>query len=264
MTAIIDGTNGVTTPNVLTSSSGVALTLQSNGGTTALTIATNQAITVANTGNGITYSSSAGSGLRMYGAAGTNQWDVYGNGANIRFSDNTGGGIVVVDTAARIGSTIGVGGTTPSSSGAGVTFPATQSSSSNANTLDDYEEGTWTPSVGGTASYNGDNVGTYTKVGRLVTCNFDLQINLIGTGSTSSITNFPFTNTFSAPVAGSVSYYTNLGVAVNFISFYINNGVTSINFVANTANSVSVGLNGFAALGNSSRVIGTVTYPTST
>jgi len=148
--------------------------------------------------------------------------------------------------------------------GTGVAFPATQSASSNANTLDDYEEGTWTPSVGGTASYTVDNVGTYTKVGRLVTCNFDLQINLIGTGSTSSITNFPFANTFSAPVTGSVSYYTNLGVAVNFIAFYINNGVTSINFVANTANSVGVGLNGFAALGTSTRVIGAVTYPTST
>jgi hypothetical protein len=146
----------------------------------------------------------------------------------------------------------------------GITFPATQSASSDANTLDDYEEGTWTPSVGGTATYSVNNVGIYTKVGRLVTCSFDLQISLIGTGSTSSITNFPFTNTFSAPVTGSVSYYTNLGVAVNFISFYINNGVTSINFVANTANSVGVGLNGFAALGNSTRVIGAVTYPTST
>ena len=42
-------------------------------------------------------------------------------------------------------STIGVGGTTPSASGAGISFPATQSTSTDANTLDDYEEGTWTP-----------------------------------------------------------------------------------------------------------------------
>jgi hypothetical protein len=45
MPAIIDGTNGVTTPNVLTSSSGVALTLQS-GGTTAVTIDTSQNVLV--------------------------------------------------------------------------------------------------------------------------------------------------------------------------------------------------------------------------
>jgi hypothetical protein len=41
--------------------------------------------------------------------------------------------------------TISVGNATPSTSGAGITFPATQSASSDANTLDDYEEGTFTP-----------------------------------------------------------------------------------------------------------------------
>jgi hypothetical protein len=231
MTAIIDGTNGVTTPNVLTSSSGVALTLQSNGGTTALTIATNQAITVANTGNGITYSSSAGSGLRMYGSAGTNQWDVYGNGANIRFSDNTGGGIVVVDTAARIGSTIGVGGTTPSSSGAGITFPATQSASSDANTLDDYEEGTWTPSVtsgtGSITSYTSN--GQYIKIGQLVYLHLSFTITSAGTaGGIASITNIPFTstgtNTNPFQIIGIVRETGQTGV---MYAYYQNGGGTS-------------------------------------
>jgi len=67
--------------------------------------------------------------------------------------------------------TISVGNATPSTSGAGITFPATQSASSNANTLDDYEEGTWTPVASsgittnsGTPAYS----GTYTKIGRLV------------------------------------------------------------------------------------------------
>jgi hypothetical protein len=44
--------------------------------------------------------------------------------------------------------TIGVGDATPSASGSGISFPATQSASTNANTLDDYEEGTWTPTIG--------------------------------------------------------------------------------------------------------------------
>jgi hypothetical protein len=67
--------------------------------------------------------------------------------------------------------TISVGNATPSTSGAGITFPATQSASSNANTLDDYEEGTFTPVAGtgvttnsGTPAYS----GSYTKIGRLV------------------------------------------------------------------------------------------------
>lgn len=45
-----------------------------------------------------------------------------------------------------------------SQSGTGITFPATQSASSNANTLDDYEEGTWTP----TLSFDIGQVGNFT------------------------------------------------------------------------------------------------------
>jgi hypothetical protein len=57
--------------------------------------------------------------------------------------------------------------------GAGITFPATQNPSSDANTLDDYEEGTWTPivtgSTSGTAGAYGNQVGRYVKIGSLVT-----------------------------------------------------------------------------------------------
>jgi hypothetical protein len=45
----------------------------------------------------ITAQSTGGSGLRIYGSSGTNQWDVYLNSTNLRFSDNTGTGSVVFD-----------------------------------------------------------------------------------------------------------------------------------------------------------------------
>jgi hypothetical protein len=69
-----------------------------------------------------------------------------------------------------------VGLTSANTSGAnfqvsqGVTFPATQSASSDANTLDDYEEGTWTPAQGSGLTVVGafSSSGKYTKVGRLV------------------------------------------------------------------------------------------------
>jgi hypothetical protein len=54
--------------------------------------------------------------------------------------------------------------------GGGVQFPATQVASGNANTLDDYERGTWTPSVastgGATFTYGASTGGTYIKIGR--------------------------------------------------------------------------------------------------
>lgn len=58
------------------------------------------------------------------------------------------------------------------SSNGQIKFPATQNASSDANTLDDYEEGTWTPRVtyGGSDSgqtYTVQN-GRYTKVGNIV------------------------------------------------------------------------------------------------
>jgi hypothetical protein len=91
-----------------------------------------------------------------------------------------------------VATTIGVGGATPSASGAGITFPATQSASSNANTLDDYEEGTWTPIVN---SINLGAVGRYTKVGRLVSISFSNQAGITGIGvnSTMDCSGLPFT-----------------------------------------------------------------------
>jgi hypothetical protein len=89
--------------------------------------------------------------------------------------------------------TISVGDATPSTSGAGITFPATQSASSDANTLDDYEEGTWTPVIqGGTTAgtYTYEAVrtgGKYTKVGNMVTVWGIVRIATITTAGTGSL-----------------------------------------------------------------------------
>ena len=93
--------------------------------------------------------------------------------------------------------TIGVGNATPSTSGAGITFPATQSASSDANTLDDYEEGTFTPTLAGgssagTTTYTTQQ-GSYTKIGRQVTISIRLSYSaMTGTGE-YRIQSFPFT-----------------------------------------------------------------------
>jgi len=101
---------------------------------------------------------------------------------------------LVMDTNGRVAvsSTLAVGAATPSSSGSGITFPATQSASSDANTLDDYEEGTWTPTLGGTATYSVQS-GRYTKIGGLVHVSINLVVNSIGSGSTNTVYGLPFT-----------------------------------------------------------------------
>jgi len=104
--------------------------------------------------------------------------------------------------------TIGVGGATPAASGAGITFPATQSASTDANTLDDYEEGTWTlqiqgGSTAGTTSYSVRSA-IYTKIGNVVTITFYVAFSsATGTGA-MNITGLPFASGAGIYATGSL------------------------------------------------------------
>jgi len=99
--------------------------------------------------------------------------------------------------------TVVVTGTTPTLNG--ITFPATQVPSADANTLDDYEEGTWTPTAtalsGSITSYGSS--GTYTKIGRTVVAWFRIILTNVGTAeSRMFVGNFPFTSiTTGGPTA---------------------------------------------------------------
>jgi hypothetical protein len=104
-------------------------------------------------------------------------------------------------------STIGVGNTAGSTSGAGISFPATQSASSDANTLDDYEEGTWTPVLQGSSTagtYVYDTIrtgGVYTKIGNTVLIRGAIRVastTSAGSGD-ARITGLPFASVNPAP-----------------------------------------------------------------
>ena len=138
------------------------------------------------------------------------------NGTQTITLPDTTGTVATLNTPSFL-TTIGVGGTTASASGAGISFPATQSASSDANTLDDYEEGTWTPTLGGTATY-GANAGNYVKVGRLVFAVAIINVSAIGTGSTTLISGLPFTNGATNECNCSIGYLT--GSASTFASVY--------------------------------------------
>jgi hypothetical protein len=102
----------------------------------------------------------------------------------------------VVATTVKASTTIGVGGATPSASGAGITFPATASDSTDPQTLDDYEEGTLTASVtcgSGTITLGTFTSITYTKIGRMVSVNGFLYVSAVSSPSGSMQLNvLPF------------------------------------------------------------------------
>jgi len=100
-------------------------------------------------------------------------------------------------------------------SSSGVTaiqFAATQVASANANTLDDYEEGTWTPAISGDSGAAGvtysTQTGKYTKIGNQVTCWFSITLTSKGTltGGTVGITGNPFTPAAGTQMDGMVDF----------------------------------------------------------
>ena len=111
----------------------------------------------------------------------------------------------------------------------GITFPATQVPSSDANTLDDYEEGTWTPTL--SANVTGPSVtysaqyGIYTKIGRQVTVYGRIQLASKSGGSGSTyIGNLPFTAVSGYGNGGTLGYVSNMtfGAGNTTASLYIN------------------------------------------
>jgi hypothetical protein len=168
-------------------------------------------------------------------------------------------------------STIGVGGATPSASGSGISFPATQSASTDANTLDDYEEGTFTPTVRGASTagtYTLNNViAYYTKVGNQVTCwaKFGFSAASGGTGEIL-IQSLPFSYKASSSIAGSI--VTN---SLN-TSAASSNGMVVQNSTAGSATSLFIALNidnalqeevASGAVTTSTTLLFTVTYTVS-
>jgi hypothetical protein len=114
----------------------------------------------------------------------------FGFNATERMRFPAAGGVLTVTC-------VSVGNATPAASGAGITFPATQSASSDANTLDDYEEGGWTPTVflGATQQTVLTATANYTKIGNVVFIAGRAEsVTKSGTGNLE-IRNLPFSIT---------------------------------------------------------------------
>lgn len=129
-------------------------------------------------------------------------------------------------------------------------FPATQSASSGANDLDDYEEGTWTPSLGGNATY-ATQAGKYGKVGSYVYVSVFLAVTTLGTGSTTTMSGLPFTSAgLGTGPALAVSQFTSLALSPVFLAGFVTFSATTLTFNGLTAAAVSTS-NTMAIFGNS-------------
>jgi hypothetical protein len=136
------------------------------------------------TNEGITVTAAGADAYYVNRLAGAHIWTGGSGGNSERMRINAGAPILCLS-----------GGNT-SATGTGIAFPATQSASSDANTLDDYEEGTFTPTVlteFGSAT-TGGQTSVYTKVGNIVNVCGSFNIATISSPSgLLRVGNLPFT-----------------------------------------------------------------------
>jgi len=96
------------------------------------------------------------------------------------------------------------------SSGKGITFPSAFTNTGDVNTLDDYEEGTFTPELWDdtlatdpTPPTYGNQIGTYTKIGNIVRITVDMSVTALGslnTAQTAHIGGLPFSAHNHGPI----------------------------------------------------------------
>ena len=146
----------------------------------------------------------------------------------------------------------------------GVKFAATQAASSDVNTLDDYEEGTWTPGVsfgnGTTGITYTSQLGHYTKIGRLVTC--DYFINLSNKGSstgTARITGLPFTTASTVLYVAAILW---TGMTSTFVNLMVvtDQNLTTATIWGATAATANLTARTEADFSNSTAIQGTLIF----
>ena len=122
--------------------------------------------------------------------------------------------------------------------GGQIAFPASQSASSGANTLDDYEEGTFTPTDGSGAGLTFTTpVGQYVKVGKLVMAWLALTYPATVDGSAAIIASLPFTSdTFTNGTYAAAVGNTNDSTDIRA---YVASAQTSVTLIANSGAAVT-------------------------
>ena len=94
-------------------------------------------------------------------------------------------------------------------------------------------KGTWTPSVGGTATYTTQQ-GRYIKIGKLVWVQGDITINNLGSGSANTISGLPF-QAFQSSSPLSITIASGLAISVVSIVALTGGGTSNITFSGRTA-----------------------------
>jgi hypothetical protein len=115
----------------------------------------------------------------------------------------------------------------------GIVFPATQITSADPNTLDDYEEGNWTIGLtfggGSTGLTTTNNAGKYIKIGNKVTVTGYLQLSNKGSSTGAAvITGLPFAVINALGGLSAASFWLGQITFLNYFQSIANNNTTKL------------------------------------
>ena len=197
--------NASTTAGLVNTADTSGVLALQTAGTTAVTVNASQVVSIGTTNVGGTLNTTTTSGNW-----GVLIYDGTNNASMLQFRNNAGAAAGDISLSSAGATSLLI------SSVAGVNFPATQVASANANTLDDYEEGTWTATDASGAGLTFTNTTQrYTKVGRLVTIQIDnLTFPSTANGNSVAIGGLPFV-AGAAGCSGGITPYT--GSTVQFV-----------------------------------------------
>jgi len=228
-------------------------------GTAGNTISFNAAMTLDASNNLIVGSGTSSNGRLVLGTpSGDGNVAVSGDGTNFGVFRAQGGGEFQLGSLSSVPVKFITNSTTrmtlnttgavalqggASATGIGITFPASQSASSDANTLDDYEEGTFTANItcdsgSVTQAYN---TGAYTKVGRLVTVTGYIECSSVSSPSGKMRITLPFSTPSGVQFESTSCFAFNNIVSGNIVDFagVVNSNSSSFDIYAGTGTQLS-------------------------
>ena len=170
-----------------------------------------------------------------------------------------------IENNPTIAGNLGVNGITTSTGTIVASSGVAIGGSGAANTLDDYEEGTWTPIITG---YTGGNTqtyssafGNYVKAGKLVTCTYQVKLSAKGniSGAYVHLKGMPFANLTTAAGSGIIHYVWALGTARDNLTWEVGGGNTDKCWLTYTDGTTTNYVN-TSDVGNTTGFMGTLIY----
>ena len=206
--------------------------IDDNGNATAITIDSNENLLIGKTtyvgGSGVT-----GIDIRPAGMV-----NIAREGDTLMYMNRkTSDGDIV--EFRKDGTTKGSIGVT--SSGAYITLGGTGS----ANTLEDYEEGTWTPTFAGATMSPGNTVAYYTKIGRQVFFQwYSSTVSISSASGGAEISGLPFTASSATEAYGLFTYVHGTAVDGGSTGGYVGKNTNKMHFIDTNGFSKATYVNG--------------------